>query len=222
VPAADPVRDAQDTPPSPEPTKQRPGDQPLPTDGRECVQDALIAHIKDRKQLGIQRYGSPLMTHNGRDAIRDAREEAVDLAMYLMQVELETRDLRADLASAQTDALALDQAREGTFAQLATVRAELAEAREERIKYGTECKRLTRELDATHERARTLIRRLKDVKEERDTAQSQVAAGRALAAEMRTWCSPHNIAVDYADRIDEAFDGAAAQDCVGSDRKGTS
>lgn len=77
-------------------TKQREGDQPLPTAGRECVQDALIAEIEQRKQLGIQRYGSPLMTHNGRDAIRDAREEAVDLAVYLMQVELEVRDLHAE------------------------------------------------------------------------------------------------------------------------------
>jgi hypothetical protein len=80
----------------PDPTKQRPGDQPLPTPGRECVQDALIAEIQARKALGEERYGSPLMTHNGRDAIRDAREEAVDLAVYLMQVELEVRDLRTE------------------------------------------------------------------------------------------------------------------------------
>ena len=79
----------------PEPTKTRPGDQPLPASGRECVQDRLIAEIQDRKRLGIERYGSPLMTHNGRDAIRDAREEAVDLAVYLMQVEIEVGDLHA-------------------------------------------------------------------------------------------------------------------------------
>lgn len=82
-----------------EPTKQRDGDQPLPTAGRECVQDALIAEIQARKELGIQRYGSALMTHNGRDSLRDAREEAVDLAVYLMQVELEDRDAKADLAA---------------------------------------------------------------------------------------------------------------------------
>lgn len=33
-----------------------------------------------------------------------------------------------------------------------------------------------------------------------------VARVRALAADMRTWCSPHNIAIDYAQRIDEALD----------------
>lgn len=84
---------------------------------------------------------------------------------------------------------------------------ELAEVREERLKYGTECNRLSRELEATHERARTLVRRLKDVKAERDTARAQVVAVRALAADMRTWCSPHNIADHYADSIELALDG---------------
>lgn len=93
-----------------ETSKQRPGDQPLPVEGRECVQDALIAHIEERKRLGIERYGRPLETHNGRDAVQDALEEALDLAVYLMQVRLEQRDLRADLARAQANALALDQA----------------------------------------------------------------------------------------------------------------
>lgn len=78
-----------------QPTKTRPGDQPLPTAGRECVQDALITLIEERKQLGVERYGSPLMTHNGRDAGRDAVEEALDLTVYSMQVAMELRDLRA-------------------------------------------------------------------------------------------------------------------------------
>jgi hypothetical protein len=82
-----------------QPTKTRPGDQPLPTPGHECVQDHLIALIEERKQLGRQRYGSPLMTHNGRDAGRDAVEEALDLTVYSMQVAMELRDLRAQLAS---------------------------------------------------------------------------------------------------------------------------
>lgn len=91
-----------------EPTKTRPGDQPLPVGGRECVQDALIADIQARRDLGIQRYGSALMTHNGRDAVQDALEEAVDLAVYLKQVQMETEDrkrevevLRAEVAAAR-------------------------------------------------------------------------------------------------------------------------
>jgi hypothetical protein len=72
------------------PWKQRPGDQPLPVahDGA-IVQDAVCADIQARKQVGIARYGTPLQPHNGRDALRDAYEEALDLACYLKQALLE-------------------------------------------------------------------------------------------------------------------------------------
>ena len=36
-----------------------------------------------RRALGIARYGTPLQLDNGRDMRRDAREEALDLAVYL-------------------------------------------------------------------------------------------------------------------------------------------
>lgn len=74
----------------PEPTKQRDGDQPLPTpNDLPLVADALRGYIEDRKQVGIERYGVALQPHNGRDALRDAFEEAVDLATYLAQVLIE-------------------------------------------------------------------------------------------------------------------------------------
>lgn len=75
-----------------EPTKQRPGDRPLPRGGRHNVQDYLVDIIRVREQLGIERYGSPLMTQNGRDAATDALEEAVDLAAYLTQLQMERAD----------------------------------------------------------------------------------------------------------------------------------
>lgn len=68
----------------------REGDQPLPVanDGA-IVQDAVCVDIQSRKRVGIQRYGTPLQPHNGRDALRDAYEEALDLACYLKQALLE-------------------------------------------------------------------------------------------------------------------------------------
>jgi hypothetical protein len=42
--------------------------------------------------------------------------------------------------------------------------------------------------------------------------QAALARVRALAADMRTWCSPHNLAVDYADRIDDALKGPNSPD----------
>jgi hypothetical protein len=46
----------------------------------------VIADITERRQVGIARYGTPLQAHNGRDALRDAYEEALDLACYLRQM----------------------------------------------------------------------------------------------------------------------------------------
>lgn len=70
--------------------RQRPGDQPQPERNQEpFVQDALVAYIDRRKAVGIERYGTALQPHNGRDALRDAFEEAVDLAVYLAQVIIE-------------------------------------------------------------------------------------------------------------------------------------
>lgn len=76
--------------------KNRPEDQPMPTTSEQSrdVQQELVRMVQERRQLGIQRYGSPLMTHNGRDALQDALEEAVDLAAYLMQLRMERDDAR--------------------------------------------------------------------------------------------------------------------------------
>jgi len=41
--------------------------------------------INARRQLGISRYGTELKTYNGRDALVDAFQEALDLAQYLAQ-----------------------------------------------------------------------------------------------------------------------------------------
>jgi hypothetical protein len=45
----------------------------------------VIADIEARRQVGIGRYGTALQPHNGRDALRDAYEESLDLACYLRQ-----------------------------------------------------------------------------------------------------------------------------------------
>lgn len=45
------------------------------------VQSDLHARIAK----GTAQYGEPLTTHNGRDALWDAYEEALDLCLYLRQ-----------------------------------------------------------------------------------------------------------------------------------------
>lgn len=49
------------------------------------VCDQIIADIEARKVIGMERYGTLLQAHNGRDAKRDAYEEALDLVQYLRQ-----------------------------------------------------------------------------------------------------------------------------------------
>ena len=55
---------------------------PVPN-GNPSLWQAVIADMQAREQLGIGRYGTPLQAGNGRDALRDAYEEALDLAVYL-------------------------------------------------------------------------------------------------------------------------------------------
>jgi hypothetical protein len=52
---------------------------------RPCIQDMVIADIEARKAVGLQRYGTLLQPFNGRDALMDAYQEALDLCQYLRQ-----------------------------------------------------------------------------------------------------------------------------------------
>ena len=49
------------------------------------IHDLVILDMESRKRLGIQKYGTVLQAHNGRNALKDAYEEVLDLAMYLKQ-----------------------------------------------------------------------------------------------------------------------------------------
>lgn len=73
-------------------------EQPMPTTtaASQSVTDALIDFLRERQAKGIETYGQSLHTHNGRDANRDALEEAIDLTQYLMQDRMERADLIAD------------------------------------------------------------------------------------------------------------------------------
>lgn len=54
-----------------------------------AVWDAVIADMRARDDLGINKYGTRLKPLNGRDALVDAYQEALDLAVYLKQAILE-------------------------------------------------------------------------------------------------------------------------------------
>lgn len=55
-------------------------------DGREDLSVRVIEDIDARKQVGLERYGTLLQAFNGRDALMDAYQEALDLVVYQRQV----------------------------------------------------------------------------------------------------------------------------------------
>jgi hypothetical protein len=66
--------------------------QPAPQPGQAVVWEAVMDDIRARAAFGKAKYGTELMTHNGRDALVDAYQEALDLVMYLKQEIMERGD----------------------------------------------------------------------------------------------------------------------------------
>jgi len=58
---------------------------PIANDSRP-IWELVITDMYERDQVGRERYGTPLQANNGRDALQDAYEEALDLVVYLRQV----------------------------------------------------------------------------------------------------------------------------------------
>src|SRR5438094_7468373 len=63
--------------------------QSAPTGSGLCVWDLVIQDMQARDAEGTRRYGTALRTHNGRDALVDAYQEALDLVVYLRQALVE-------------------------------------------------------------------------------------------------------------------------------------
>lgn len=68
--------------------------QPQPVfDTGPRVVDMVLADLSARAAVGQEKYGTPLQPFNGRDALMDAYQEALDLCQYLRQAIYE-RDRR--------------------------------------------------------------------------------------------------------------------------------
>ncbi len=68
---------------------------PIQNEG-QAIWHLVIADMKARDALGRQRYRTPLQAFNGRDALQDAYEEALDLAVYLRQAIEERKEQKDD------------------------------------------------------------------------------------------------------------------------------
>lgn len=58
---------------------------PKPSDG-PVIQDLVVEDVLERKRVGIERYGQPVLPHNGRDALVDLYQELLDAVMYTRQL----------------------------------------------------------------------------------------------------------------------------------------
>jgi shikimate 5-dehydrogenase len=88
-------------------------EQPAPVQGEALVSTAaesaahayceptLARAVVERARIGLERYGRPLETFNGRDALRDAREEVVDGFQYVTQLLMETDADRRNIEHAR-------------------------------------------------------------------------------------------------------------------------
>lgn len=75
-------------------------DEPIPIPNNNvAVWEVVIKDMKERNALGTKRYNTPLQAFNGRNALIDAYQESLDLAVYLRQRILEDEIGHSDIKS---------------------------------------------------------------------------------------------------------------------------
>lgn len=76
--------------------------EPPPKKLGESVPEQLISFlqdekavqlIKERNEFGMEKYGQPLMSKDGRNTIEDARQELGDLMQYCYKARINGEDL---------------------------------------------------------------------------------------------------------------------------------
>ncbi len=76
-------------------TKLAAGTQPTPHGTGREITPLVIADMEARREFGTAKYGEGLTAFNGRDALQDAYQEALDLVVYLRQM-IEERDAQLE------------------------------------------------------------------------------------------------------------------------------
>lgn len=77
-------------------------EEPAPVKNQEpAVWDLVVRDMQERDRMGQERYGVRLQPHNGRDVLKDAYQEALDLVVYLRQTIYERDSSRMNRMQAQ-------------------------------------------------------------------------------------------------------------------------
>lgn len=64
-------------------------DQPEPNGEGNPVIDKVLSDLENRAEFGREKYGTLLRTNDGRDSLKDAYMESLDLTMYLAKLIME-------------------------------------------------------------------------------------------------------------------------------------
>lgn len=67
--------------------------EPSPKEGKTAITPLVIRDLLDRQDFGFEKYGTVLKSYNGRNALFDAYQEALDLCLYLRQLIVELEDV---------------------------------------------------------------------------------------------------------------------------------
>ena len=73
--------------------------QPMSIEGEAHVVNRVITDLHARNEYGRKKYGHPLQTFNGRVALYDAYQEALDLTQYLAQAIMEMEAVSGNLCT---------------------------------------------------------------------------------------------------------------------------
>lgn len=77
--------------------------EPMSKPGMSDVLPEVLKDFKARDAVGRLKYKTTLQTHNGRDPLNDALQEAMDLVMYLKQEAMNRSDVFAEKISEWAD-----------------------------------------------------------------------------------------------------------------------
>ena len=98
-------------------TVVRSAPQPEPTGDGAVVMFRLLERLMQRAREGKEHYGTYLRQDNGRDTIRDLREELIDALLYLEILDAE-RNQEISMAASMCEMRGMLQVAAGTIEKL--------------------------------------------------------------------------------------------------------
>lgn len=70
--------------------------EPDATTDQPSIHALVIKDMADRLNFGLSKYKTPLQVHKGRNNLKDAYEEALDLVVYLRAALEEEKDSKTE------------------------------------------------------------------------------------------------------------------------------